>query len=76
MARMLILPSALEELRSVVPLARRRGLVACLSELDGARRRHRISRGGRCLMVAAGRRVLYRLRPDGSLVVVAIVRPR
>jgi hypothetical protein len=72
MARVLIGPSALAELRAIEPVAHRRRLCVLLSEVDGAQPGHRISGGGCCRLVAAGRRVLYRERPDGTLIITSI----
>ena len=75
MSRVLIGPSALNELRSVEPKDNRRRLVTRLSELGRPLSSHRISSGGCCRLLAEGLRVLYRHRDDGTLVITGISRP-
>jgi hypothetical protein len=72
MARLLIAPSALDELRAVEPLARRQHVCLCLSEIEHPPASHRLSGGGCCRLVTAGLRVLYRERQDGTLIVTRI----
>ena len=75
MPRVLIGPSALNELLAVEPLAGRRRLITRLSELGEPLGNHRISAGGCCRLLAEGLRVLYRHRRDGTLVITGIARP-
>jgi len=72
MARLLIVGSALEELRAVEPRERRRQLVLRLSMLDGTASDDRLASGGRNRLLALGLRVLYRLRADGNLVITRV----
>ena len=75
MSRVLIGPSALDELRAVEPLSSRRTLVTRLSQLGQPLSGHRVSRGGCCRLLTEGLRVLYRHRPDGTLVITGVSRP-
>lgn len=74
MSRVLIAPSALNELRAVGPLAERRRVIQRLSELRQPLSSHRISSGGCCRLVSEDLRVLYRHRPDGTLVITGITQ--
>jgi len=74
MSRVLIGPSALNELRNVEPISGRHRLVARLSELGRPLSSHRISSGGCCRLLTEGLRVLYRHREDGTLVITGISR--
>jgi hypothetical protein len=74
MSRVLIGPSALNELRAVEPLAGRRRLIRRLSELHRPLRSHRINAAGCCRLLTEGLRVLYRHRSDGTLVITGITR--
>jgi hypothetical protein len=74
MARVLIGPSALNELRGVEPLAGRRRLIARFAELGKPLSSHRISGGGYCRLRTEGLRVLYRHREDGTLVITGVTR--
>jgi len=74
MSRVLIGPSALNELRAVEPKAGRQRLIRRLSELHRPLSSHRISSGGCCRLLAEGLRVLYRHRSDGTLVITGIAQ--
>jgi len=74
MSRLLIGPSALNELHTVKPVAERRRIIARLSELHRPLSSHRISSGGCCRMLSEGLRVLYRHRPDGTLVITGLTQ--
>ncbi|MCZ6727995.1 MAG: hypothetical protein O7A98_11660 [Acidobacteria bacterium] len=74
MSRVLIGPSALNELRALEPLAGRRQLIARLSELGKPLSSHRISSGGCCRLLTEELRVLYRHRDDGTLVITGVTR--
>lgn len=74
MSRVLIGPSALNELRAVKPPADRRRLIARLSELGRPLGSHRLSSGGCCRLLTEGLRVLYRHQDDGTLVITGVTR--
>ena len=74
MSRVLIGPSALNEVRGIEPVDARRRLVARLSELGRRLSSHRISSGGCCRILTGGLRVLYRHRGDGTLVITSVTK--
>lgn len=72
MARVLIGASALEELRSLEPVALRRRLVTRLAALDFSSSDHRLCSAERYRVLVGGARVLYRRRDDGTVVITAV----
>jgi hypothetical protein len=73
MARLLIGPTALAELKAIASRAVRRRVVARLGGLGSVSPRERVAGEGRSRHRVAGRRILYRRRPDGAVVVVAVL---
>lgn len=72
MARLLILPSALGDLRALAPAARRRVVTRLTRPGTLSAEGERIAADGRARHRVAGHRVLYRRRRDGATVIVAI----